>query len=43
MTHKHKNTKGVEENSAKQKNFNKGLKDKKQLKPYKSRMSYDGK
>jgi hypothetical protein len=42
MKHKRKKTKGFEENTAKQKTFIRGLKDKKQLKPFKSRISYDG-
>ena len=40
---KHKKIKGFEVNDSKQKNYIRGLKDKKQLKPFKSRISYDGK
>lgn len=40
---KHKGTMGFEANTAKQKASFGKLKDKKQLKPFKSRISYDGK
>jgi len=40
---KQKGTRGFEMNTAKQKTFIRGLKDKKQLKPFKSRINYDGK
>jgi hypothetical protein len=40
---KRKGTKGFEANTAKQQASFRALKDKKQLKPFKSRISYDGK
>jgi hypothetical protein len=39
----HKKTKGFKVNDSKQKKYIRGLKDKKQLKPFESRRSYDGK
>jgi hypothetical protein len=43
MVKKHKKTKGFEVDESKRKTYIRGLKDKKQLKPFKSRTSYDGK
>jgi len=40
---KQKGTRGFEMNTAKQRTLSRGLKDKKQLKPFKSRINYDGK
>jgi hypothetical protein len=43
MLKKYKKIKGFEVNDSKVKTYIRGLKDKKQLKPFKSRTSYDGK